>query len=366
MAGEDDPKSTGGNSSNTIDPSSPYYLHPSDLPRQQHVNEVLTDGNYANWAQEMSNFFFAKNKMDFVDGTIKKPEATSPEYKRWMRCDAMIKGWLSTAMEKNIRDSVKYAATSAEIWSDLQERFGKESAPRAFELKQKIAITRQDGSNVSTYYTRLRALWDEAQSNQSFPRCSCNKCTCDLGKKIVEHLEKERLYEFLMGLDNDFNVIKTQILATKPTPSLGEAYHMVAEDERQRAISNESRAAPEPAAFKAFQRRENNSNQWKEKGPKQGKDGKESDHCTFCGRDGHKREGCFKLVGYPDWWPGKKGDKVRPKAARVEIGTSPIPGLSDEHYQKFMNFFSSSDNNNETKPVANMVGVTHEELDWCG
>ncbi|XP_024969741.1 uncharacterized protein LOC112509104 [Cynara cardunculus var. scolymus] len=201
--------------------------------------------------------------MDFVDRTIRKPETASSEYKPWMRCDAMIKGWLTAAMEKNIRDNVKYAITSSEIWADLRERFGKESAPRAYELKQKIATTRQDGTSVSMYYTRLRALWDESQSIQSFPRCSCNKCTCELDKKIMEHLEKERLYEFLLGLDNEFSVIKTQILATKPIPTLGVAYHMVAEDERHRIISNENRVTPEAAAFKMFQKRGGNLEQSK-------------------------------------------------------------------------------------------------------
>ncbi|GKE47147.1 LTR copia-type gag-polypeptide [Tanacetum coccineum] len=114
-------KKTNKNLSDAIDPSSPYYLHPLDFPKQLHVNEVLTDGNYMDWAQEMSNFLYAKNKIDFVDGTIKKPEI---------------------AMEKTIRDSVKYVGTAPEMWSDLQERFGKENAPRAYELEQKIVATR--------------------------------------------------------------------------------------------------------------------------------------------------------------------------------------------------------------------------------
>ncbi|KAJ0576817.1 putative retrotransposon gag domain, retrotransposon Copia-like protein [Helianthus annuus] len=363
MNGSDGDK--GGSS--MIDFSSPYYLHPSDSPKQPSVNEVLTDGNYNDWAQEMTNFLFAKNKIDFVDGTLKKPETSSSQYKSWMRCDAMIKGWLTTAMEKSIRDSVKYAVTSSEIWSDLKERFGKESAPRTYELKQKIAATRQDGSNVSTYYTRLRSLWDESHSIFPFPCCSCNKCTCELGKKIAEHLEKQQLYEFLMGLDNDFNVIRTQILATKPVPTLGTAYHMVAEDERQRAISNENRVAPESAAFKTFQKRHNNFKSPKEKyTTTQEKESKQNDQCTFCGRNSHKREGCFKLVGYPDWWPGKKDDKAKPKAACVDTGTSPIPGISEEQYQAFVKFFSGSGNNVETKSEANMAGSTYEELDWIG
>ncbi|KAJ9548466.1 hypothetical protein OSB04_021009 [Centaurea solstitialis] len=55
---------------------------------------------------------------------------------------------------KEIRGSVKYANSIGEIWSDLQERFGKESAPHEFELKQSMCNTRQDGMTVSTYYMK--------------------------------------------------------------------------------------------------------------------------------------------------------------------------------------------------------------------
>ncbi|KAM0049229.1 putative RNA-directed DNA polymerase [Helianthus debilis subsp. tardiflorus] len=79
-----------------------------------------------------------------------------------------------------------------------------------------------------------------------------------------------------------------------------------------------------------------------------------TEHCDFCGRDGHNRDGCFKRIGYPDWWPGKgKVEKGRPKAACVETGgtssaktqgeQSPITGLTNEQYQQFLNLFKSKD-----------------------
>lgn len=307
----------------------------------------------------MTNFLFAKNKIEFVDGTIKKPEKSSKDYMLWMRVDAMIKGWLSTAMEKNIRDSVKYAATSSEIWADLNERFGKESAPRAYELKQKIASTRQNGNSVSTYFTQLRALWDESQSIHPLPRCSCSNCECNIGKKMIEHQEKERLYEFLMGLDVDFTVIRTQILATKPVVSLGTAYHLVAEDERQRSISGAGKIQSEPVAFKAAQKRDMFT------GRNRGKDvvkaGKETDEvCSECKKEGHTREGCFELIGYPEWWPGKKKGKAKAKAAFVDTESCPIPGLTKEDYQVLLKHFSDTGKAENTKPMANMAGKGDE------
>nr|GEV07975.1 hypothetical protein [Tanacetum cinerariifolium] len=289
MAGDDNQNKNEKGSSGGITYDSPYYLHPSDYPKQLHVNEVLTDNNFADWSQEMTNFLFAKNKIEFVDGTIKKREKTSKDYMSWMRVDAMIKGWLKTAMEKNIRNNVKYAGDAS----------------------------------VPTYFTQLRSIWDEAQSIYLFRRCSCNKRECDVGKKINEHQEKERLYEFLMGLDAEFT------------------------DERQRAVSNENINPHESTAFKAFQRRNGPPGSNKE-------------------RSGTKKvtRGLLQTHRYPEWWPGKIGENTKGKAACVETQASPIPGLTNEDYQYFLKHFSGTSNSEGTKPVANMAHKEDEEGQW--
>ena len=50
----------------------------------------------------MRNLLTSKNMMGFVDGMIKIPEDDSLDYMMWMCCDAMIKGFLTTTMEKTI------------------------------------------------------------------------------------------------------------------------------------------------------------------------------------------------------------------------------------------------------------------------
>ena len=45
---------------------------------------------------------------------------------------------------------------------------------------------------------------------------------------MAETKEDERLYEFLMGLEDKSGTIKTYILSMKPTtPSVGTAYHLL-------------------------------------------------------------------------------------------------------------------------------------------
>ncbi|KAI3719404.1 hypothetical protein L6452_20301 [Arctium lappa] len=359
------------NDGNTIDPNSPYYLHPSDYPRQMQVNDVLSDSNYGDWAQDMKNFLFAKNKIGFVNGSIKKPEEESTQYMLWMRCDAMIKGWLTTTMEKDIRSSVKYANTAAEIWTNLEERFGKESAPRAYELKQTLTTTTQNDASVSAYYTKMRGLWDEIQTVSPTPYCTYGRCTCDAGKRLNEAKEKDRLYEFLMGLDNEFATIKTQILASKPTPTLGTAYHLVAEDEQQRAITATRKPTHEVVAFQrlAQNRKEgtNNSTPQRNKGgTKEARrnNSDEAENCTFCGRTEHNKNGCFKLIGYPEWWPGKeKKEKGRPKAAFANTETTQVPIMTNEQYQEFLKHFKNA-NEESVGPVGNMAGKDVGNNSW--
>lgn len=55
-----------------------------------------------------------------------------------------------------------------------------------------------------------------------------------------------------MGLDIVFYTIKTQILASKPTPTLGIAYLLISEDEQQRAILATKKLIQEVVAFQTF------------------------------------------------------------------------------------------------------------------
>lgn len=70
----------------------------------------------------------------------------------------MVKALFTITMEKAIRSSVMYANNGSEIWFDLEEIFGKESAPREYEIKQSLTITNEEGSFVSAYNTKLRSI----------------------------------------------------------------------------------------------------------------------------------------------------------------------------------------------------------------
>nr|GEY62094.1 putative reverse transcriptase, RNA-dependent DNA polymerase [Tanacetum cinerariifolium] len=117
---------------------------------------------------------------------------------------------------------------------------------------------------------------------------------------------------------------------------------------------HENRTPHESAAFKAFQRRNGppglNKKRSRAKVVEEG-----NKQCTECNKDGHTHEGCLKLNGYQEWWPGKKEEKTKGKAACVKTETGLIHRLRYEKYQLFMKYFSGLANRKSSKPTTNMA-----------
>lgn len=63
----------------TMDFYDPCYIHPSDHTNHDIVTQLLEDDNHATWSRAMMVFLKAKNKLGFIDGTIKAPSEKDPK-----------------------------------------------------------------------------------------------------------------------------------------------------------------------------------------------------------------------------------------------------------------------------------------------
>ncbi|GKU93759.1 hypothetical protein SLEP1_g7327 [Rubroshorea leprosula] len=220
----------------TTDPDSPYFLHSSDDPGRVLVMTPLTEENYHTWRRSMQNALFAKNKMGFVDGSLKRPNADSPEYQAWTKCNSMVLSWLPNALSRDLQGSVAYVESAAEVWNDLHESFSQGNASRVHELKLELATTTQQSRSVAAYFTKLKPIWDELQANELVPTCTCG-CTCGAAKEYMKAQETEKVHQFLMGLNENFSTVRSQILSTEPLPSLNKLYAMTTKEEKQQAVA---------------------------------------------------------------------------------------------------------------------------------
>ncbi|GJR62073.1 hypothetical protein Tco_1504235 [Tanacetum coccineum] len=93
----------------------------------------------------------------------------------------------------------------------------------------------------------------------------------------------------------------------------------------------------------------------------------EKEQCTFCGKDGHNEDGCFKVIGYPDWWPekGRQG-KQRPRTVRVEGELWPTLGINEAQYQQLIKVLEAKGGimRQEQTPIVNMSGKFDKEGMW--
>ena len=74
------------------DLSNPYFTHHSDHPGLVLISKPLNGDNYSAWPRAMTLALNAKNKLGFVNGTIKAPskETHPDDYATWSHCNDMV------------------------------------------------------------------------------------------------------------------------------------------------------------------------------------------------------------------------------------------------------------------------------------
>lgn len=242
----DSPPTNNSASAEAIDYSSPYYLHPSDHPGMVLVSQKLIGDNFPSWKRAAKIALAAKNKLCFVDGSLAKPNSPLGFVMAWECCNNMIISWLLNSMIADIANSVSYAETTREVWLDLEDRFSQGNGPRIYELKRSIVNTLQQQESVCAYYTALKTKWDELGSYTKIPTC-----TCGASKEFQALLHSERVHQFLMGLNDSFGTLKTQVLTMEPIPNINKVYALVQQEERQKSLQITNVAAGDAAALAA-------------------------------------------------------------------------------------------------------------------
>jgi hypothetical protein len=165
-----------------MDYSNPFFLHHGDSPGAVLVSQPLTGDDYSSCKRAMIMTLTAKNKLGFVTGTRPHPNVpkSDPLNFSWCRCNNMVLSWLINYVSKEIAASIIYIDSAAEMWTDLQVRFSHLNGSRVFQLQQKLSSLSQENDSVSTYFTTLKALWDELEHKESL---------------LVAHVVLQRLFK---------------------------------------------------------------------------------------------------------------------------------------------------------------------------
>ncbi|XP_075654654.1 uncharacterized protein LOC142624789 [Castanea sativa] len=316
-------KSTSSASVPTAQPwensSSPYFLSSGDNPGVSLVVQPLTEENYNTWSRAILISLDAKTKLGFIDGSIPKPQSVNhPYYIAWL-----------------------YFKTARDVWIDLQHRYGQGNGPRIFELRKEISFLTQDDFTINAYYTKFKGLWDEFTNYRT--------CTCG-------HQVKDCTMSFLMGLNETYAAVRSQILFMDPIPPLSKVFSLLLQDEKQRKVGSGKSVMHETAAALAAL------------GSKSGGYAKNFNkkaggrpQCTHCGAMGHVVDKCYKLHGYPIGYKFKsKSHTFASDLVATEDSSNEFVSLTRAEYQQLVGLLNSQCHFGTQAPPEASLTTTHQ------
>ncbi|CAN6677561.1 unnamed protein product [Malus baccata var. baccata] len=275
------------------------------------------EDNYGTWAQSMTMALMVKNKLGLVDGTITKPtDAQVEELQQWNRCNNLVKTWLLGSMLKEISGSVIHCNDARQMWLDLQERFSHVNIVQLFHIENEIHNCVQSNMTVSSFFTKLKSLWDGRDA-----LCSIPTCHCEARNEITSYVETQKTMKFLMGLSDSYSTVRSNTFLLDPLPTVNKAYALVLHHEKQVEVSNGKSSTMQLEAV-VFTIKGAGREPETEDGSQQCAKCNKTNHntkncrahlkCRFCGWKGHTFDFCSKrkAAAETDQSQPSKGNQV--------------------------------------------------------
>ncbi|RVW40284.1 Retrovirus-related Pol polyprotein from transposon RE1 [Vitis vinifera] len=255
------------------------------------------------------------------------PKPGDPRFEAWDEEDSMIIAWLWNSMTPEISNTCMFLATTKDIWDAIQQTYSKaRDAAQVYEVKVKTIATKQGSKTVTEYANQLKALWQELDHY----RVIKTKCL-ENAAILKDFIEQDRVYDFLVGLNPEFDQVRIQILGKQEVPRFNEVVALIRGEESQRSVMLE----PQTLDGSTIVAKTEYSEQGKNNLPK---------HLET---KAHK-EKCWKLNGKPpsrEW--RNRGGQQRPQAHMSEQPkteeNSATGGFNSEEMEKLRSLLGSLD-----------------------
>ncbi|GJY82599.1 ribonuclease H-like domain-containing protein [Tanacetum coccineum] len=284
--------------------------------------------------------------MGFITGACSRSDylASAPLLDQWDRCNVVVLNWILTSLSQDVYLGHVFSDNAAKVWNDLKETYDRVDGSIVFNMIQKINSFKQGSLHVVEYYHKLNSLWKEFDALTKLP-----DCTCEARNEVVDHDKLMKLMQFLMGLDDVYQPIRSSILTRKILPEAKDAFVIISREESLRGSGNWSNG--------------NSSGNWSN-GNNANKGNYDSLLCKNCSLKGHTIDRCFEIIGYP---PGfKRNPNLKPvnnlnsnnsdirgsSVSNNDKSASPL-SLSNEQMMKLMSLL----NDKSTAGTANMAVV---------
>lgn len=288
---------------------SPLYIHPSDSPGAPLVPVPFDGIGYRSWRRGILRSLSVKNNLGFINGECKKPASNDPNCRLWEMCDDMVTSWILNSLSREVADNVEYIDNALKLWTVLEDRYDQTNGAKLYQIQKEINDLSQRVLDITTYYTRMKKLWEELSNLCIKSLCKC-ACTCGAKKNMHKVEQNRRLIQFLMELNEVYTVIRENILMMNPLPSMAQAFAILIHEEKQREFKPNSQMFAESSSLMASTSGHLTARSSGTSGTSGGKDFRTNysfsstnyrgrPFCEHCRKPGHTKVKCFKIHGYP-------------------------------------------------------------------
>ncbi|KAK3021624.1 hypothetical protein RJ639_045257 [Escallonia herrerae] len=222
-----------------LDPTSEYYLSSQENSGNSLTKDTLIGDNYVVWEQSAILTLKSHNKLAFIDGRIIKPDPKSEDFLAWDIVNSTLCSWICNSLDPPICATVSRLNEAKLIWDSLKTRYTIPNRPRIYKLWSDTSMTTQGGAFVMTYYTKLLWMWDELLTFSPLESCGCPK-----GIKKINWYQYLQTYQFLMGLDDKYATLRTQIINMDLFPNIDRVYAMVMQEKSHQGITGSRDTTP--------------------------------------------------------------------------------------------------------------------------
>lgn len=295
---------------------SPYDLSSNDNPGSVISQPLLNKTNYNEWAGNLRMALKVRKKFGFVDGTISQPSEDSDDFEDWWTNNVLVLSWIKRTIAETVRSNLSHMEIASDYREHIRRRYSVKNGQRVHRIKAELATRRKQGSSIEEYYGKLMKLWTSLSDLRQSKTCSCS-----IGLSMEKEREEDKLHEFLKGLDESlYGSVKSNLLSRDPLPTLDKAYSVLLQDEdgkhTSRVLNDKVdtmacavRASQSGGTSRPFVSREERAKML----------------CTSCGKRGHLADGCFRTLGYPEWWGDRpKGRQNMGRGREAGAGTASL------------------------------------------
>ncbi|KAI3753423.1 hypothetical protein L2E82_25475 [Cichorium intybus] len=295
----------------------PLCLHANDICSVTIISfKLVGTSNYKNWATAIIRALTIRNKLCFINGKCSRPTEDETKAEKWDRANAVVVSWLLASMTENISSVYILSQNACELWIELKQTYEKINGSVVFNAFQKINMHTQGSENVSDYFNSLNGLWKEFDSLSKI-----SDCTCDASKDRQSFSNQLKLFQFLMGLNESYSSIRSNILMQEKLPSVQSAFATISREESLKSSSSVSNSS------------KSQSSVFVAKGPDvKKKFGNKNVAliCKHCNMKGHTIERCYKLIGFPkDFKPRNDDNSQNNSAVNAVTSNKSISSVDD-------------------------------------